>query len=223
MLAFPTRRRLAAIVKEYSDALSGERAVRTVLVEDDWRRAGQVQIAACARGDRPLRGRVGAARGSGEVRQRGRGSAVRSGRRRMEAGGGLRFRRARRGARDVLPRAKGWSAGWPRRAGRRLWCTMGLRTLLQVRSGLAEWTPTHLAFLPAEVDEVVVAVVELGFLGPVSDRVVHPSRAGGRAHRERASLCAIQAAPQRTPLRIAAARRRPFGATGGSFASSTRN
>ena len=169
-LAFPTRRGLAAIVKQYSDALAGEREARAILVEDDWRRAGQVQIADRARGDRPLaelgadlvealanylEADVGAlfVRDAGGWRRlAGYGLDARAaGPESFADGEGLVGRMAKAGGptivRDVPP------------------------DFLRVRSGTGERAPTSLAFVPATVDGVVLAIVELGFLRPVADGV----------------------------------------------------
>jgi len=171
VLAFLSRRQLAAIATTFREALKGEKAAREVLEAQDWIRTGQVQLSDAMQGDLSLeqlgeralkllagyvKAEVGAffvADGNGWRRRAGYALDARAaGRESFAVGEGLVGGAARRGELLHLRDVPG--------------------DFLQVRSGTGERTPIEVVIVPARVDGTAHAVLELGFLRPLEARAV---------------------------------------------------
>ena len=171
LLAFLSRRQLAAIANTFGSALEAESGARKALEADAWVRAGHAKLAAALQGERSteelgaeavacLAGYANADIGAffakvGGVWRRCAGYGLDSrvaGPETFAEGEGLVGRVAIDGKlahlRDVPP------------------------DFLKVRSGIGETSPMELVVIPARVEGETNAVVELGFLHPTEARTL---------------------------------------------------
>jgi signal transduction histidine kinase/CheY-like chemotaxis protein/CHASE3 domain sensor protein len=171
ILAFSSRRQLAAIAETFRAALAGEQAAREALERQDWLRAGQMKLSEALQGDL---------------------SVEQLGERTLKV-------LATYVAADLGAFFTGDSSGWRRRAGHVLDGRTGgpetfgpgeglvgsaatagdlvhLRDVpadfFTLRSGTGERRPVEVVVVPARVEGSAHAVVELGFLRAVDDRSI---------------------------------------------------
>jgi CheY-like chemotaxis protein/signal transduction histidine kinase/CHASE3 domain sensor protein len=169
-LAFFSRRQLSSIATTYSSALDAERQTRAALEAESWARAGHAKLAEALHGEQTVES---VARLAARVLSEYVGADVaaffakRAGRWERIGGFGLDGRAAADSFGDdegLVGRAAGQTTP--------LHLTDVPADFLVIRSGTGETTPTEVVLVPASVGGVTNAVVELGFLRPVSARAL---------------------------------------------------
>jgi CheY-like chemotaxis protein/CHASE3 domain sensor protein len=169
-IALVSRRNLGAVAESFDVALRTERESRAKVEAQTWIRTGHMAVAEAMQGDRPLdelTGRalrtlanyVGAEVGALFV-------AEPAGFRRF-AGYGLEASAA---GPELFKRGEGL-VGRAAEDQNPLLLRDVPADFLQIRSGTGDRTPVELMLAPARTDGVVYAVIELGFLRPIEERV----------------------------------------------------
>jgi signal transduction histidine kinase/CheY-like chemotaxis protein/CHASE3 domain sensor protein len=171
VLAFSSRRQLAAIAATFRTALRGEEAAREALERQDWLRTGQMRLSEALQGDLSveqmgqralktlatyLKADIGAFFTRDQSGWRRRAGHVLDGR----TGGPERF-----GAGEGLVGAAAATGEW-----------VHLRDVppdfFKLRSGTGERLPVEVVVVPARIEQQSYAVVELGFLKRIDERSI---------------------------------------------------
>ncbi|MET0411675.1 MAG: CHASE3 domain-containing protein, partial [Polyangiaceae bacterium] len=171
LLAFLSRSQLAAIARTFSDALAGEKAARATMEDEAWVRTGQSDLSTALQGEKTtnqvgtdslhtLARYTNADIGAFFVKQAGSWQ--------RKAGIAL-------DARAAGPESFAQGEGIVGRAaaeGKLVDLREVPSEYFKLRSGTGETTPVQLIVVPACIEGVAHAVLELGFLKPASARVL---------------------------------------------------
>jgi CheY-like chemotaxis protein/signal transduction histidine kinase/CHASE3 domain sensor protein len=171
VLAFFSRRQLSSIASTFAEALEAEAKARAVTEAESWIRAGLAKVVLATQGERTIEQ---IANESLAVLAESTGATVgafftqEAGKWQRRAGFALDSRKA--GAESFLP-GEG-IVGRVADEGKMAHLRDVPPDFFEVRSGTGQSPPAELVVLPARVEEVTNAVVELGFLRPPDARAL---------------------------------------------------